>query len=517
MLSVGSLLQNGKYQIHEVLSRKGYSILYRATCNPSGQSMVLKTLQLSNIEERENPVSREKFLAVGHRLTELRHPHLVRVNDCFIEESQPFIAMEFVAGQSLARKIIEGPLPESDALRYIRQIAQGLIFLHHHGLLHGEVRPSNIIVHSETPNAILVNCGTAHPVVLDQAQLNGDSNLGFAPPEQYSDSSPGTAATDVYGLAATLYALTTGQSPTASVLHNHNPLRPPRDLNPNLSPQIEQAILAGMTLNLSDRPATLESWLALLPEREALGDQTGQPKPEPPENGEPKTELVVLESLESQFLEESQMPTSKNQAIQSRPSLHRVHSSSVSGSTFPKRALLVSAAIAGFGGAGFGFYLRTQLFAPLLSPNSSPSSTPKEKIEESFPPKDRPKIYDTPTLDPSLDPNGLSPTNTPESLEPRQTPSIDETLPSNPPDPITPNSSSRPTNAPTPYASPIAPQIPTTKPQPKTKLPVEDLSPNSDVANPDAPLEEDAPATPRKEFTPSDPSTPVSDGPLSSP
>lgn len=508
MLAIGSLLQNGKYRIDGVLSNGGFGVTYRATLCSLSQSIILKTLKSLKVEGLEAEALNECFLNEARRLTQVSHPHVVNVSECFVEAQQPFIAMEWVEGQTLAQKIVQAPLPEAEALQYTHQVGQALTFLHHQGLLHRDVKPSNVIVRPETQDAILVDFGVTREFSPDETQIQtGSLSTGFVPLEQYLPSFQGTAATDVYGLAATLYALSTGHSPTASVLRDRIPLRDPRELNPALSPQVAQAILAGMALDRTDRPETVEAWLDLLSQTASSEGSTGQPNQARIEISEP----------EHTPPNEPQMPKPKTQTAQSHISPPKtlgksIKKSSVPKSTaskFPKRALLWSAAIAGLSGAGFGLYLRTQLFPTTPLSIQSPSPIPQETIEEAFPPKDRPKVYDdtplsNPSSDPSSDPNLSTPSTVPESLEPRQTPPADAPFQSNDLAPLAPNPSPIP-----PATEPKTQTLP--KNQPELISPNNDLTPNTDATTDLPPIEGGAQSLPTEPALPQSPQeTPLS-------
>ncbi|HEY9824247.1 MAG TPA: serine/threonine-protein kinase, partial [Stenomitos sp.] len=245
-LSAGSLLKHGQYRIDEVLACGGFGIVYRAIQTDLGLPIVLKTLKA---EEPALPLEtlKERFLTEARRLMHLRHRHIVQVRDCFMEDGHPFMVMDFIPGFTLAQKIANGPLPAAEALRYIRQIGQALSFIHAQGLLHRDVKPSNIIVDERTQQAILIDFGIARELSPQAPQPNtGILSVGFAALEQYLPAHRWTAATDVYGLAATLYALITGQTPESSVVREQVGLREPHELNPNSSPSLNQAILKGM-------------------------------------------------------------------------------------------------------------------------------------------------------------------------------------------------------------------------------------------------------------------------------
>lgn len=260
---VGTSLQNGKYVIENELGRGGFGVTYRAVHRTLNQVVVIKTLRWP-ASETEKRQQLQQFQAEARRLAQCQHPNIVNVTDFFIESERPYLVMDFIPGQPLSEIIFPNrPLPEKLALQYIRQIASALETVHGQGLLHRDIKPQNIMVNQG--NAILIDFGIARELVSGQTQTH--TNLvseGYAPLEQYLPKARRSAASDVYGLAATLYSAVTGQVPVASVLRSHHPLTPPRQLNPKLSPGTEQAILQGMALKLVERPQSIATWLSLL-------------------------------------------------------------------------------------------------------------------------------------------------------------------------------------------------------------------------------------------------------------
>ena len=260
---VGTSLQNGKYVIEDKLGRGGFGITYRAIRHPLNQVVVIKTLRWpENSLEKQQQL--KQFQAEARRLAQCQHPNIVNVTDFFVEAERPYLVMDFIPGQPLSAMIFPNrPLREKLALQYIRQIASALQTVHEQGLLHRDVKPQNVMINGA--NAILIDFGIARELSSGQTQTH--TNLvseGYAPLEQYLPKARRSAASDVYGLAATLYAAVTGEVPVASVLRSHQPLTPPRLLNPNLSPGVEQAILQGMALKLAQRPQSIATWLTLL-------------------------------------------------------------------------------------------------------------------------------------------------------------------------------------------------------------------------------------------------------------
>ena len=260
---VGTRLQNGKYIIENELGRGGFGVTYRAVHQTLNQVVVIKTLRWP-ANDTEKAQQLQKFQAEARRLAQCQHPNIVNVTDFFVEAERPYLVMDFIPGQPLSEIVFpDRPLAEQLALQYIRQIASALQTVHGQGLLHRDVKPQNIMINRG--NAILIDFGIARELANGQTQTH--TNLvseGYAPLEQYLPKARRSAASDVYGLAATLYSAVTGQVPVASVLRSHHPLPPPRQFNPRLSAGTEQAILQGMALKLEERSQSMATWLTEL-------------------------------------------------------------------------------------------------------------------------------------------------------------------------------------------------------------------------------------------------------------
>ncbi|MBD2310520.1 GUN4 domain-containing protein [Desertifilum sp. FACHB-1129] len=268
----GYSLLEGKYIIEQSLGKGGFGITYLAR-DRSGQQVTIKTLNDKVQNRSDFAKCQQDFLNEALRLAKCSHPHIVRVEELIQHESLWCIVMEYVDGVNLARLTQErGPLPEADALHYIRQIGDALQLVHQQGFLHRDIKPLNIIVRTDQAHAVLIDFGMARKFIPNLTQVHTEYvTRGFAPIEQYDRRSLRGAYTDVYGLAATLYALLTNQVPEASVLrdrswnkYKEDSLIPPQQLNPQMSDRLNQAILTGMALEPEDRPQSIAEWLELL-------------------------------------------------------------------------------------------------------------------------------------------------------------------------------------------------------------------------------------------------------------
>ena len=264
---IGKTLQGGKYTLEQELGRGGFGITFKATHRYLGQFVVIKTLNESLRQQPNFAEFDRKFQDEARRLASCVHPNIVRVSDFFVEDDRPYMVMDYIPGQNLGDVVQPNrPLPEAVAIIYIQQIGAALKAVHQKGLLHRDIKPQNIILRQNTQEVVLIDFGIAREFTpgVTQSHTNMVSD-GYAPPEQYFAQGKYTPATDVYALAATLYTLLTAQVPMPAVFRPSQPMATPRDLQPQLSAAISQAVMRGMTLEAENRPGTVDEWLSLLP------------------------------------------------------------------------------------------------------------------------------------------------------------------------------------------------------------------------------------------------------------
>ena len=290
-LKAGNLLQGGKYYIEEVLGQGGFGITYRAMMKSSVlgnlggmdievpvavKEFFLKDLCVRHPESSYVSVPstgskeqmqryREKFVKEARNISTLSHPHIVKVLDVFEENGTVYYAMQYLSGGSLRDRMRQGPMAETEAVNYIRQIGDALGYMHQQKhLCHYDVKPGNILIDNRG-EAKLIDFGISKSY---DRQGNETSSTpvglsqGYAPIEQYQNSlhdfSP---QTDVYSLGATLLALLTGETPpeAAQVFENGIGERPNY-----ISTNTWQAIQAAMNPQRRERPQSMEAFLGIL-------------------------------------------------------------------------------------------------------------------------------------------------------------------------------------------------------------------------------------------------------------
>ena len=255
-------MQDGKYVIERKLGHGGFGITYLVR-DKKGNLVVIKTLKDVDRDSPDFDKCQQDFVNEALRLKGCQHPNIVKVYELIKEGDLWGMVMEYIEGEDLSSL---SKLPESKALRYIQQIGEALTVVHNNGLLHRDVKPQNIMVRSGKSEAVLIDFGIAREFTPDVTQTHTALWTPFyASPEQYNPRARRGAYTDVYGLAATLYKLLTGQEPESAVSRAIGcPLALPQQLNPNISDVVNQAILHGLELNPENRPQSVQEWLQLL-------------------------------------------------------------------------------------------------------------------------------------------------------------------------------------------------------------------------------------------------------------
>ena len=265
-------LQNGKYHIQQELGQGGFGITYKAVNTISNEVVVIKTLKFASTQKNIMGNLRKQFLDESRRLLKCSHPNIVRFREFFNESGLPFIVMDYIPGQTLDTVVLpSSPLPEATAIKYIRQVGEALKVVHQNGLLHRDIKPQNLILRPDRQQVVLIDFGIARE--FSQGATQTHTNLiseGYAPIEQYLPRAKRTAGTDVYGVASTLYTLLTAQIPTAASLRDRLPLAAPKEIRPRLSQKVSDAVMRGMEIELRYRPASMDEWMALLPDPASL-------------------------------------------------------------------------------------------------------------------------------------------------------------------------------------------------------------------------------------------------------
>jgi len=259
MISVHAGEQLDHFQIERLVARSGMASIYQGTDLRTGQKVAIK---IPHPEMECDPVFFERFQREEEIGKKLDHPGVMKVipND---DRHDPYIVMEWVPGRLLREIINENrKMPPERAIKLVLAICKALDHIHSHGVIHRDLKPENIMVDEHDNIKIIdfgisANSGARRITFAKLTDTMGTPD--YISPEQVQGGR-GDARSDVYALGVMLYEMLTGSVPfTGSnpfVIMNerllNNPI-PPRELNPELSPQIQEVLYRALERNPRNR------------------------------------------------------------------------------------------------------------------------------------------------------------------------------------------------------------------------------------------------------------------------
>ncbi|MBQ8464031.1 MAG: WG repeat-containing protein [Prevotella sp.] len=290
MLPIGTLLQDGRYQVKRYMGSGGFGNTYEAEQVKLGKPVAVKeffmrgvnlregnTVTVSQAENHEDfEMARDKFLKEARRLAHLEESHIVEVSDYFEENGTAYYVMKLINGQSLDKLMEQQgrPFTEQELLPVLRQVLTALKYVHSQQLYHLDIKPANIM-QSVDGHVWLIDFGASKQ--LDSTKGGGLSlslsmgsgmfyTPGFAAPEQVNGSTKHIGPwTDFYALGATVYNLLTCQRPPASDDITYDG-EEAFEFTSVVSQRMRQFIIRLMAPRIDHRPQSAEEVEALLSE-----------------------------------------------------------------------------------------------------------------------------------------------------------------------------------------------------------------------------------------------------------
>ncbi len=261
----------GRYRITQTVGTGGMAVVFRAEDLKHERPVAIKILK----PDLASPLWSSRFLREIQIASRLQHPSILGLYDSGEVDGLLYYVMPFVAGESLrARLTRDGPLPIPQAIRLVREVAEGLGYAHEHGVVHRDIKPENILLSSG--HALICDFGIARALTLAAADTPTEPGLAigtpaYMSPEQLAADIDLDARSDLYSLGCVLFEVLAGvppfRGPTGrSIMAQHSTARPPslRRLRSDVPAAVDETIARALAKLPEERFATAGELAAAL-------------------------------------------------------------------------------------------------------------------------------------------------------------------------------------------------------------------------------------------------------------
>jgi serine/threonine-protein kinase len=286
----------GPYRIIEQLGRGGMATVFKAYHANLDRYVAIKVLHPAFLEEETFQARFEREAKV---VAKLEHPNIIPVYDFSEHNGNPYLVMKYVEGETLKARLKRAPLSPEEGVTVIQAVGDSLSYAHSQGILHRDVKPSNVMI-SEEGQIFLTDFGLARIASAGESTISNDMMIGtpqYISPEQAMGKRDLDAGTDIYSFGVLIYELVVGKVPFSAdtpfaIIHDHiyTPLPLPRVVNPKVPEVLERLLLKALSKERADRFDDIDQMVAAF--RKAIeGDElpdmwvdptTYTPTPTPP-------------------------------------------------------------------------------------------------------------------------------------------------------------------------------------------------------------------------------------------
>jgi serine/threonine protein kinase len=255
--------QLGRYILQKVIGKGSVGIVYLAHDTFTATAVAVKVVDSDMLADPDTgPVKRKLFLKEASLVGKLSHPHIVAIIDAAIQDPPFYIAMEYIAGGSLAELMRDNPrFPLPDTTEIAFKCCSALDYMSRYGIVHRDIKPANIM-RVEGTEVKIADFGAAYFRHANETQVTTVGTPAYESPEQVLGKAL-THQSDMFSLAVVFYELLAGQRPFVAKnltdlfrqIVKDDPV-PPSKVEPTLPARFDDVVLRALSKNPEDRYAT---------------------------------------------------------------------------------------------------------------------------------------------------------------------------------------------------------------------------------------------------------------------